>query len=675
MAYMPSDPDYNRFGSTEYTDAFVDEAPEVDPRACQVLLSRLRFMHSEYGITPEILYTGNPGESWIKDQFVMDAQGNMVELPSHRARVLMTIDHNPDVALREAYKTTLSKLDAYDRARLLHGDWSAMPNVERPFAFAFDKDRHIKPFKLDLRSPMWIWVDFNVDPFTALIAQQQGSLVGVAHEIAINGGTMQELAKRITALAPSVFLHRYTGDFNGSVRRIQSRSTASMWDDLLSELGARESQLDLEPNPTHKQSREDFNYFLHHGEFVVDPSCTGLIYDLQRVQVDTDGKIIKADRSQSSQRADLLDCFVAETPVRTMRGEIPISHVEVGDFAWTRQGWKKVVDQFNRGVRDVFEYTLSDGRIISCTPDHKFAINDGWASIRDVYLRKLELCSHSLNTEVSNSENTPSRNTTTAPRQGNATAGPYTDKCGLTFMGLFRKAMISTMQMIIRPTIRSKTLNASPSQSTQSTICEKGFWKTLSASPNLPRPVNWQPPNGMHRKLESSGTDNTLSIVDSDTKHSVNEAAFNAESNSLPEMQSLSSAPTTAKAQCEEPPKRTTYRGSVDTVDQNSWLTDILGADSVRADAQNQRTGPLYVVNERYIGRREVFDITVEVEHEFFANGMVVHNCARYGINTYLSRWITTHRQIHALQRHATLPSTDTLRGRGREIVDRYIGH
>jgi hypothetical protein len=24
MAYMPSDPDYNRFGSTEYTDAFVD---------------------------------------------------------------------------------------------------------------------------------------------------------------------------------------------------------------------------------------------------------------------------------------------------------------------------------------------------------------------------------------------------------------------------------------------------------------------------------------------------------------------------------------------------------------------------------------------------------------------------------------------------------------------------
>ena len=32
MSYMPSDPDYNRFGSTEYTDAFVDEAPEGSTR-------------------------------------------------------------------------------------------------------------------------------------------------------------------------------------------------------------------------------------------------------------------------------------------------------------------------------------------------------------------------------------------------------------------------------------------------------------------------------------------------------------------------------------------------------------------------------------------------------------------------------------------------------------------
>lgn len=309
MAYMPSDPDYNRFGSTEYTDAFVDEAPEVEARACQVLLSRLRYMHAEHGITPEILYTGNPGESWIKDQFVMDAQGKMINLPAHRRRVLFTIDDNPDEELRDRYKATLGYLDAYDRARLLHGDWSALPNVIRPFAFAFDRNRHVKPFTIDQRSPVWVWVDFNLDPFTALIAQQQGHTYGVGAEIAVPSGTMQELAQRIKAIAPNVFMHKYTGDRSGANRRIGNKSTASMWDDLLEELGAREAQLELPPNPTHKKSREDTNYALHHLDIAIDPSCTGLIYDLERVEVDNDLSIIKSDRTQASQRADLLDCF------------------------------------------------------------------------------------------------------------------------------------------------------------------------------------------------------------------------------------------------------------------------------------------------------------------------------------------------------------------------------
>ena len=309
MSYMPSDPDYNRFGSTEYTDAFVDEAPEVDPRACQVLLSRLRYMHTEHGITPEILYTGNPGESWIKDQFVMDAKGRMIDLPKHRARVLFTIEDNPDEALKERYKATLGYLDAYDKARLLYGDWSAMPKVERPFAFAYDRERHVKPFKLDLRAPVFVLVDFNLDPFTTLIGQQQGNTFGIAHEIAVMGGTMQELAARIKALAPSVFMHKYTGDRSGAARRIQARSTTSMWDDLLTELGARESQLDLPHNPTHKESREDCNYMFHHADVAIDPSCTGLIFDLERVEVDADLSIIKSDRSQANQRADFLDCF------------------------------------------------------------------------------------------------------------------------------------------------------------------------------------------------------------------------------------------------------------------------------------------------------------------------------------------------------------------------------
>lgn len=308
MAYMPSDPDYNRFGSTEYTDAFVDEAPEVAPRACQVLLSRLRYMHTRYGIGPEILYTGNPGESWIKSEFIMDHQGRMIDLPKHRSRVLFTIYDNPDEQLRDQYIRTLEKLDSYDKARLLYGDWSAKPKMDRPFAFAWDRDRHVKPCKLIPGQPVYIIVDFNLDPFCAIIAQQQGRRMAITNEVSVTGGTIEELCHRIKAITPHIFLHQYGGDRSGASRRIQTKSTASLWDDFLAVMRARENQLRLPANPTHKDSREQVNYGLHHHpEFVVDPSCTGVIFDMENVEVDDDLSIIKGDRSKLAQRADFLD--------------------------------------------------------------------------------------------------------------------------------------------------------------------------------------------------------------------------------------------------------------------------------------------------------------------------------------------------------------------------------
>jgi hypothetical protein len=308
MRHMPSDPDYNRFGSTEYTDAFIDEAPEVDARACQVLLSRLRYLHGRYGITPELLYTGNPGESWIKDQFVQDADGRMIDLPKHRGRVLFTIRDNPDEQLKQQYINTLMHLDSYDRARLLEGDWSARPKAERPFAFAFDRKKHVRPFILDRKLPVIIGIDFNVDPFCALICQEQGNTFGVAHEIDIKGGTVNEMVQRILAIAPDAFMHSYTGDHTGAARRIQMNSTASIWDDFMQAIKARENQLKLPANPTHKESREQMAYVHHHHPaFVIDPSCTGLIYDLETVEVDAELRIVKSDRSKLNQRADKLD--------------------------------------------------------------------------------------------------------------------------------------------------------------------------------------------------------------------------------------------------------------------------------------------------------------------------------------------------------------------------------
>ena len=43
MVDLPSDPNFERFGSSEYTIAFVDEVLEISERAIEVLFSRLRW--------------------------------------------------------------------------------------------------------------------------------------------------------------------------------------------------------------------------------------------------------------------------------------------------------------------------------------------------------------------------------------------------------------------------------------------------------------------------------------------------------------------------------------------------------------------------------------------------------------------------------------------------------
>jgi hypothetical protein len=321
MSYMPSDPDYNRFGSTEYTDAFVDEAPEVAARACQVLLSRLRYRHTA-DCTPALLYTGNPGESWVKDQFVMDGNGNFIGLPKHRRRILGTVADNPDAAMREQYTRTLEYLDPYDRARLLYGDWTARPKVDNPFAFAFERTRHVGKAQRFKDREVYFGIDFNVEPFTATASHiwtdQHGPHFHTFAEVALKNASIKGMAEWITSHCSMQSLVRITGDRNGTSRAIGANGPVRLFEELRKEMKLSPQHFKLPPNPPHLQSREDYNFVLSaHPDRVIDTTCTRLIGDLQSVE--WDGKnILKADRSKASQQADALDCdrYVVNTFMR-----------------------------------------------------------------------------------------------------------------------------------------------------------------------------------------------------------------------------------------------------------------------------------------------------------------------------------------------------------------------
>jgi len=152
----PSDPNFDRLGSTEYTGFFIDEAQEVSGKAKQIVTSRLRnltgktyfyskdkkeseqwiiqngkgILHyneplNEYQVVmwiqskPKLLLTLNPGRNFVYTDFYKPWKNKT--LLSHRRFIQSLPTDNP--FLPKAYIENLKNLDKVSRERLLYGNF------------------------------------------------------------------------------------------------------------------------------------------------------------------------------------------------------------------------------------------------------------------------------------------------------------------------------------------------------------------------------------------------------------------------------------------------------------------------------------------------------------------------------------------------------------------------
>lgn len=71
-------------------------------------------------------------------------------------------------------------------------------------------------------------------------------------------------------------------------------------------------------------------------------------------------------------------CLAEGTSVTTLMGEKPIERVTTDDRVLTREGWRRVVWHGSRGVKEVIDLHLSNGRTLTVTPDHRILTKSGW---------------------------------------------------------------------------------------------------------------------------------------------------------------------------------------------------------------------------------------------------------------------------------------------------------
>ena len=310
-------------------------------------------------------------------------------------------------------------------------------------------------------------------------------------------------------------------------------------------------------------------------------------------------------------------CFVGNTLVSTTKGNLRIDSIKVGDMVMTSRGNHKVSKIFDNGTQKVLRvrfFFINFIVEIEATPNHLFKTKEGWKKLEklrpnDVLYLNKSLTGKSI---ISTKENV------TIQEEQIDCIGLY----GNTITEQSRKAITSITKTETPNIILSKTLNwckkmnisiITPKSIVSPKNILHGLVKTWHMLLNMQK-------NGINLRKEESGTKNKQNeLYVSKSQKNLN---ANVVENLLWQNQTgkTTSAPitvnpsgeeiTTLTMKCEPAKCAEKSSLSISTAEQNSVV------EAVVCD--------IAVLSESY---KQVYDIEVEEAHEFFANGVLVHNC------------------------------------------------
>lgn len=323
-------------------------------------------------------------------------------------------------------------------------------------------------------------------------------------------------------------------------------------------------------------------------------------------------------------------CFVAGTPILTARGELPIEQVCIGDFAMTRNGLRRVTAAFNRRA-DVRGYQFSNNRESVSTEDHPYWCAEKEMMIPVESLTHGDTLSSCTSTQKSLSSMGKSIDgilihlTALLGFISNIIERILPTRYGKSTMDQGRRDFTSIIGMATRQITASKILN----------------WLLPSATLNYISAMNaGESPPCWSIKLDISQRSGTRLRMDTDGIQNMpekldSEECTNLKGNAINAVNLIDSQrQTVAKNQ----PGFVQIIASRHGVARLVWTTWIVIANFAArffASTNTQKQEGVHVVAESELVRNSlVFNITVEGEHEYYANGILVGNCDawRYGL-------------------------------------------
>jgi PBSX family phage terminase large subunit len=263
---------YDLLRGIEVGWAWSDECAFYKEEAFNVLIGRIRDK------TAPCQWKGTTtpnGFNWLYSTFVESPLPKSTVITSNTLDNLENLHEGYVNALKAQYDTKLAQQE-------LDGQFINLTSGK--VYYAFNRDKHVQP--VDERNAlMYVGLDFNVNPLCGVFCFQRDHKIYVSQELYQHDSNTFKAAKEILARYPYQPI-KVVPDSTGDRRRSSAKNTDH---EIL-----RRAYLDVVPftNPSQKDRFNNLNRLLDHNMLYIDPKCTKLIEDLEKLTHDNKDEML-----------------------------------------------------------------------------------------------------------------------------------------------------------------------------------------------------------------------------------------------------------------------------------------------------------------------------------------------------------------------------------------------